>query len=152
MMRTYAAILAAVTLGLTTPAAAHHAVGGEYDPNKPIKITGTVTKIDWVNPHARVYFDVKDASGTVTNWSVELAARVVLERMGWSGRSLKPGQVVTIIGDQARSGAPMLNARARENRLARTGRLRRIPDYFGRRHAGVEQPIARTVRCCSGRR
>ena len=122
MMRTYAAILAAVILGFTTSAAAHHAVGGEYDPNKPIKITGTVTKIDWVNPHARVYFDVKDASGTVTNWSVELAARVVLERMGWSGRSLKPGQVVTVIGDQARSGAPMLNARARENRLAQDGK------------------------------
>jgi len=122
MMRTYAAIMAAVTLAFTTSAAAHHAVGGEYDPNKPIKITGTVTKIDWVNPHARVYFDVKDASGTVTNWSVELAARVVLERMGWSGRSLKPGQVVTIIGDQARSGAPMLNARARENRLAEDGK------------------------------
>ena len=122
MMRTYAAILATVTLAFTTSAAAHHAVGGEYDPSKPIKVTGTVTKIDWVNPHARVYFDVKDASGTVTNWSVELAARVVLERMGWSGRSLKPGQVVTIIGDQARSGAPMLNARARENRLAEDGK------------------------------
>ena len=65
---------------------------------------------------------MKDASGTVTNWSVELAARVVLERMGWSGRSLKPGQVVTVIGDQARSGAPMLNARARENRLAQDGK------------------------------
>ena len=122
-MRTYAAILTTVVmLGFTLPAAAHHAVGGEYDPDKPIKLTGVVTKIDWVNPHARVYFDVKDADGKVTNWSVELAARVVLERMGWNGRSLKPGQVVTIIGDQARSGAPMLNARARENRLVQDGK------------------------------
>lgn len=127
-MRTmFATLLAGIGLVLSVPAVAHHAVGGEYDPNKPIKITGTVTKIDWVNPHARVYFDVKDASGTVTNWSVELAARVVLERMGWSGRSLKPGQVVTVIGDQARSGAPMLNARARENRLAQDGKT---PDEY----------------------
>jgi hypothetical protein len=115
-------LLAGIGLMLSGPVAAHHAVGGEYDPNKPVTVTGTVTKIDWVNPHARVYFDVTDASGTETNWSGELAARGVLERMGWSGRSLKPGQVVTVIGDQARSGAPMLNARARENRLAQDGK------------------------------
>jgi hypothetical protein len=122
-MRTICAtLLAGVVLLCSVPVRAHHAVGGEYDPNKPVKVTGTVTKIEWVNPHARVYFDVKDANGTVTNWSVELAARVVLERMGWTGRSLKPGQVVTVIGDQARSGAPMLNARARENRLAQDGK------------------------------
>lgn len=114
--------LAGVSLALSVPVVAHHAVGGEYDPDKPTKVTGTVTKIDWVNPHARVYFDVKDEKGAVTNWSVELAARVVLERMGWTGRSLKPGQVVTVIGDRARSGAPMLNARARENRLAQDGK------------------------------
>ena len=115
-------LLAGFSMMLSVPVIAHHAVGGEYDPDKPIKVTGTVTKIEWVNPHARIYFDVKDTAGTVTNWSVELAARVVLERMGWSGRSLKPGQVVTVIGDQARSGAPMLNARARENRLAQDGK------------------------------
>ena len=115
-------LLAGFSMMLSATVIAHHAVGGEYDPDKPIKVTGTVTKIEWVNPHARIYFDVKDTAGTVTNWSVELAARVVLERMGWSGRSLKPGQVVTVIGDQARSGAPMLNARARENRLAQDGK------------------------------
>jgi len=105
----------------SVPAVAHHAVGGEYDPDKPVTVTGTVTKIDWVNPHARIYFDVVDPNGTVTNWSAELAARVVLERMGWSGRSLKVGQTVTIRGDQARSGAPMLNARAREQRTLQSG-------------------------------
>ena len=120
-MRTkIATLLAGIGLALSVPVVAHHAVGGEYDPNKPVTVTGTVTKIDWVNPHARVYFDVVDPSGTTT-WSVELAARVVLERMGWNGRSLKIGEKITVKGDQARSGAPMVNARAREQRALRGG-------------------------------
>jgi hypothetical protein len=116
MARTVVALFAAILTGLAVPALAHHAVGGEYDPNKPIVVTGVVTKVEWVNPHARVFFDVTNADGTVTNWSVELAARVVLERMGWNGRSLKQGEKITVRGDQARSGAPMLNARAQEQR------------------------------------
>jgi outer membrane usher protein FimD/PapC len=68
-----------------------------------------------------VYFDVKDPDGTVTTWSVELAARSVLTRMGWTGRSLEIGQVVTVTGDRARSGAPMINARARETANIRAG-------------------------------
>jgi hypothetical protein len=121
-MRTIcAAVVTTVALLGSVPVIAHHAVGGEYDPNKPVTDTGTVTKIDWVNPHARVYFDVVEPSGTTTTWSVELAARVVLERMGWSGRSLKVGEKITVKGDQARSGAPMVNARAREQRALRGG-------------------------------
>jgi hypothetical protein len=116
------ALLAGGGLLISVPLSAHHAVGGEYDPNKPVTVTGNVTKVDWVNPHARVHFDVKDQTGTVTNWSVELAARVVLERMGWNGRSLKIGEQITVRGDQARSGAPMLNARAREQRILAGGR------------------------------
>ena len=107
---------------LAAPSSAHHAVGGEYDPNKPVTVTGTVTRVEWVNPHSRVYFDVTEPDGKVTNWSVELAARVVLERMGWNGRSLKIGEKITVRGDQARSGAPMLNARAREQRALRDNR------------------------------
>lgn len=119
-MRTMLAILSvAIACALAAPVLAHHAVGGEYDPNRPVVVTGVVTKVDWVNPHVRVYFDVANADGTVTNWSVELAARVVLERMGWNGRSLRTGQKITVRGDQARSGAPMLNARAQEQRTLR---------------------------------
>ncbi len=125
-------VLAAVGLLASVPLNAHHAVGGEYDENKPATVTGTVTKIDWVNPHARIHFEVKDPSGTVTSWSVELAARVVLERMGWNGRSLKIGEQITVRGDQARSGAPMLNARAREQRV-----------LAGGREAPAEYPITR---------
>src|SRR5688572_31329146 len=119
MKTTSVAMLAGFGLVLSVPVFAHHAVGGEYDPSKPVTVTGTVTKVEWVNPHARVYFDVVDGKGTATNWSVELAARVVLERMGWNGRSLRPGDKITVRGDQARSGAPMLNARAQEQRTLR---------------------------------
>lgn len=121
-MRTMLAmLLAGVGLVCSVPVVAHHAVGGEYDANKPVTVTGTVSKIDWVNPHARIYFDVTEPDGKATTWSVELAARVVLERMGWNGRSLKVGEKITVRGDQARSGAPMLNARAREQRALRGG-------------------------------
>ncbi len=116
MKRHTGMLLAVASLVFAAPAVAHHAVGGEYDSSKPVTVTGLVTKVEWVNPHSRVYFDVTDADGKVTNWSVELAARVVLERMGWNGRSLKVGEKITVRGDQARSGAPMLNARAREQR------------------------------------
>ena len=91
MKTRFAIALAGVALACAAPLAAHHAVGGEYDPNKPVTVTGTVTRVEWVNPHSRIYFDVADTDGKVTNWSVELAARVVLERMGWTGRSLKVG-------------------------------------------------------------
>ena len=124
-----AAAMAYAVLLLAVPVAAHHAVGGEYDSNKPVTVTGTVSRVEWVNPHARVYFDVVDDKGTTTNWSVELAARVVLERMGWNGRSLKIGEKITVRGDQARSGAPMLNARAREQRTLQSSGREAPPEY-----------------------
>jgi hypothetical protein len=130
MKATIVAMLSGFCLMLSAPVVAHHAVGGEYDPNKPATLTGTVTKIEWVNPHSRVYFDVVDADGKVTNWSVELAARVILERFGWNGRSLKIGEKITVKGDLARSGAPMLNARAREQKtLQASGREAPPPEY-----------------------
>jgi hypothetical protein len=113
-MRTKLAVLAAgfCLLWLAVPVVAHHAVGGEYDANKPITLKGTVTKIEWTNPHARIYFDVAQPDGKVVNWNVELAARSALVRQGWSQRSLKIGDMVTVEGIQARSGVNMANARA----------------------------------------
>ena len=119
--------VAGISLLSWAPVIAHHSVAGEFDPTKPGTVTGTVTKLEWVNPHSRIRFDVTDASGTTTNWSVELAARVVLERMGWNGRSLKVGEKITVIGDQARSGAPMLNARGRELEALRKGGPKEYP-------------------------
>jgi hypothetical protein len=113
-MRMKLAVLVA-TLGLFASGAtvvAHHAVGAEYDANKPVKLTGTVTKVEWTNPHARIYFDVAQPDGSKVNWNVELAARSALVRQGWTARSLNVGDTVTVEGILARSGVNMVNARA----------------------------------------
>lgn len=113
-MRTKLAVLIAgfALVGFAGTVVAHHAVGGEYDANKPVTLKGTVTKIEFTNPHARIYFDVTQPDGKVVNWNIELAARSALVRQGWSSTSLKIGDTVTVEGIQARSGVNMANARA----------------------------------------
>jgi hypothetical protein len=99
---------AAVALGLlciAAPVLAHHSVSGEYDPNKKVTIKGTVSKVEWTNPHARIYVDVNEG-GKVTTWNFELAARSALTRQGWTGTSVKVGDTVTVEADAARSGIP----------------------------------------------
>jgi hypothetical protein len=92
------------------PVVAHHAVGAEYDGGL-VTMSGTVTRIEWTNPHARLYMDVKDADGTVVNWNLELTARSALVRQGWTSRTVQVGEMLTVEGNMARSGAKMLNAR-----------------------------------------
>lgn len=113
-MTTKLAILTAAAAMLVPLAQifAHHSFAAEYDANKPVTLTGTVTKVEWTNPHARFYVDVKDASGKVTNWNLELASPNVLKRAGWSRTSLKEGDSVTVEGAAAKDGAKMANARA----------------------------------------
>jgi len=83
----------------------------EYDESKPIVLTGSVTKLEWMNPHARFYVDVKDDKGKVTNWEFELANLNALIRRGWTRTSLKPGDVITVDGYLARDGSPLVNAK-----------------------------------------
>ena len=94
------------------PLLAHHSFEAEYDFNKTMKVTGTVTKMEWMNPHAHFYVDVKDASGKVTNWNFELGAIPVLLKQGWRKDSLKHGDQVTVEGFLPKDGTKqMANAR-----------------------------------------
>jgi hypothetical protein len=104
-------LVAGIGLLVSAPVFAHHSFEAEYDAAKPIKITGTVTKVEWMNPHARFYVDVKDEKGKVTNWNFELGSPNVLKRQGWQRDSLKTGDMVTVEGYLAKDGSTLANAR-----------------------------------------
>jgi len=92
-------------------AVAHHSFAAEYDANKPVTLKGTVSKIEWMNPHARFYVDVRDEKGNVTSWNLELASPNVLVRNGWTRKSLNVGDEVVVEGSAAKDGSKMANAR-----------------------------------------
>src|ERR1041385_6415799 len=109
-------LLAVVVAGLglllcTVPMLAHPSFAAEYDSAKPITLKGTVTKVEWMNPHARFYIDVKDDGGAVTNWEFELGSPNGLMRAGWTRNSLKQGDMVTVSGSLAKDGSHLANAR-----------------------------------------
>ena len=93
------------------PLLAHHSFAAEYDSTKPITLKGAVTKMEWQNPHARFYVDVKDDGGAVTNWEFELGSPNGLMRQGWTRNSMKIGDSVSVQGSMAKDGSNLANAR-----------------------------------------
>jgi hypothetical protein len=101
----------AVLAASSATALAHHSFAAQYDADKPVTLKGIVSKVEWTNPHARFYVDVRDESGAVTNWNLELASPNVLVRNGWSRKSLNVGDEIVVEGSLAKDGSKMANAR-----------------------------------------
>jgi hypothetical protein len=104
----------AASLVLTPAAArvaAHHSFAAEYDGTKKVTLAGTVTKVEWMNPHVRFYVDVKDDGGAVTNWELTMGNPNSLLRRGWTRTLLKPGDSVVVNGYLAKDGSRLANAR-----------------------------------------
>ena len=107
--RSFLGVAAAVLLS-ATPAVAHHAFSADFDRDKPVTLDGTVTKVEWTNPHAYLYLDVKDTSGKPVSWRVELGSRDDLSKVGWTTTSLTVGKQVSMRGWQAKNGSKFANA------------------------------------------
>src|SRR5262252_7515467 len=99
----------ATVILISVPLQAHHSFAAEYDGTKPIKLSGTVTKFDMVNPHSWIYIDVKDDTGKVINWKFETASPSNLYRRGFKKDTIKSGMQVTIEGYLAKDGSPTAN-------------------------------------------
>lgn len=117
----FAGAVGAAWLLTAASASAHHSFAAEFDVNRPIKLTGTVTKIEWTNPHAWVFVDAKDDKGTSQSWAIELVGINDLLRLGWGRNRVKTGDVINVDGFGAKNGTNTVNAASVS--LASTGEL-----------------------------
>lgn len=109
MKKKIAGLLALAAMAL--PLGAHHSFDAEYDRTKSRNFEGKVTKVEWMNPHARFYMDVKEADGKIVNWEFELGSPNGLMRSGWTRNSIKIGDVIKCSGNLAKDGSNLANAR-----------------------------------------
>ena len=125
------ALVALFVVLAVRPAFAHHAFAAEFDAKKPVKLQGTVTKMEWINPHAWIHIDVKKPDGKVESWMIEAGAPNALLRRGFTKASLQPGTVIKVDGYQSKDGA-----------LRANGRDLTLPDgrtlFLGNAEAGAE--------------
>jgi hypothetical protein len=99
-----AAVVVAALLLAAAPVWAHHAFAAEFDIGKPVKLSGKVTGMEWINPHSWIHIDVVGPDGKVTNWMVECGSPNIMLRRGFTKRSLEPGTEISIVGYQAKNG------------------------------------------------
>lgn len=104
--------VAIVGLFFSLPVFSHHAVPSEFDLQDPVKVKGTVTKVEWRNPHTYLYVEVKDGSGNTAEWIFETAGPLGLARNGWTRDSVRAGDQVTVFGYRSRAGLKIGSARS----------------------------------------
>ena len=105
------AIVLCVGISVTVPLLSHHAFSSEFDANKPVKLKGTVSRIEWINPHTWIHVDVKETDGKITKWMIEGGSPNALIRRGVTAQLLKVGMEVMVDGYQAKDGSPRANGR-----------------------------------------